>query len=207
MLASGQWAQDKSVHWTYDPGHSFQAAQVSGAFLKTLCPVSRPWSSESLPLHIVSVWAGCKHIWLTCTCMHTRLTEGMKILSKAATSSASSWGHMQSCFPEASDKAFLPESAGLLPLTRAYPKVSQGWLFLDSSIHGMSHGFWKGYGVIYHLSRHLKGIFKMPNVCSLSDWVSFCASFPLYLTPQRGLLRKLPPQECKKLGYDPSVLL
>lgn len=207
MLASGHQAQDKSVHWTYDPDHSLQTAQVSGAFLKTLCPVSCPWSSESLPLHIVSVWAGCVHIWLTRTYMHTCLTEGMKILSKAGCKLHLVPRSYAKLFPEASDNAFLPELAGLLPLTRAYPKVSQGWLFLDSSIHGMSHGFWKGYRVIYHLSRHLKGIFKMPNVCSLSDWVSFCTSFPLYLTPRRGLLWKLPPRKCKKLGYDPSVLL
>lgn len=131
----------------------------------------------------------------------------MKILSKAAASSTSSWGHMQSCFPQLVTRLSFLNRQGccLLPgHTQRFPRADS---FLDNSIHGMSHGFWKGYGVIYHLSRHLKGIFKMPNVCSLSDWVSFCASFPLYLTPRRGLLRKLPLRECKKLSYDPSVLL
>lgn len=117
-----------------------------------------------------------------------------EVICKAV--SWSPWQH----FPSRGDRV-------AASLTRAYPRVFQGWLFLDSSIHDMSHRFWKGYRVIYHPSRHLKGIFKMPNVCSLSDWVSFCASFPLYLTPWRGLLQKLPLQACRKPGYDTFVLL
>ena len=79
------------------------------------------------------------------------------------------WGCEESDTTERLNCTELNWTSGVIP----------GMAFLGNGIHGASPWFWKGYGVIYHLSRHLKGIFKMPTVCSLSDWVSFCTSFPL----------------------------
>lgn len=80
-------------------------------------------------------------------------------------------------------------------LTWARSGVFQGWSFSGNGIHSVSRRFWKGYRVIYHLSRHLKGIFKMPNACSV--WLGELLHFTSTLTP-RGWAPVEAPSRCRE---------
>lgn len=97
--------------------------------------------------------------------------EGITVLALLAPRLA-----QKQTFPEASGDIFLPKVLALLPFSGGTFQGFPGLVFLGNSIHGLSHRFWKGYRVIYHLPRHLKGIFKMPNVCSLSSALHFHSS-------------------------------